>query len=305
MDLKYFAYILEIAETKSFTKAAQNLYITQPTLSQFVYSMETELNVKLFDRSSHGVRLTEAGEIFIASAKRILEEYSEMKQRMYDLSAPKTETVVLALSNYRTAFFAPKIISQFQKRFQTNNIILMEKDISESKIAIRSGQVDFTISANLAQADDLGHTKICKEELILAVPANNPCNKKYPLQQGTDDFPEIELCELKDECFILLDKNQPLSSIVSNIFQRASFTPKKVIQCSTMNSANSMVMNDLGCTFLTDLFIYENRQLSKGNRYYRIKRLHPMRDVYLFHRKINTLNKLQKSFISIVQETFA
>ena len=303
MNLRYLNYIVKIAETKSFTKAAQSLYITQPTLSQFVYSVEEELNVQLFERSSKGVRLTEAGEILVAAARKILDDYEAVQQRISDLSAPKRETVVIALSSYRTTFFAPKIISQFRKQFPACQIVSMEKSVAESKEAIHSGSVDFAISSCLSENEDLGYTKITKEEIMVAVPPQLLSGQEAALRQTADIFPEIDLNELKNECFLLLEKNQPLHDLVEQFFQRTNFVPKNVIQCSTMNSANSMMMNGLGCTFVTDLFVQGNH-LYTGNYYYHIKRLRPKRDVYLLHRKSNTLNELEKSFISMVRQIF-
>ena len=97
MQFQQLLYVLEAAKTGSFSNAAKNLYVSQPSLSQQIISLEKELGMSLFIRHSRSVSLTDAGRQFVVSAARIVNEYEQVSSLMNDYSFQKTGTVRIGL----------------------------------------------------------------------------------------------------------------------------------------------------------------------------------------------------------------
>ena len=92
-DLKSFTYVLAVAECKSISKAAELLYISQPSLSRFISSLEQELGILLFERKSNGISLTEAGEIYVEYGKEIKRLNSTMEHKLKELQLSEEQEI--------------------------------------------------------------------------------------------------------------------------------------------------------------------------------------------------------------------
>ena len=104
MELRQLRYMLAVAEEKSFSQAAKKLYIAQPHLSQYIQKLETQLGVKLFDRSRTPLTLTLAGEQFAQKARQILRLNNNLLQQMKDYTEEKNGRLVLGISPVRSAY---------------------------------------------------------------------------------------------------------------------------------------------------------------------------------------------------------
>ena len=98
MELKELEYIVAVAEERSISKAADRLYLAQSSLSQFVSRYEAELGVKLFKRTSGGVRPTTAGELFLRNARQMLLQYHQVRQQLTDMDAPMEGRIHFGIS---------------------------------------------------------------------------------------------------------------------------------------------------------------------------------------------------------------
>lgn len=97
-DLKSFTYVLAVAECKSISKAAELLYISQPSLSRFISSLEQELGILLFERKSNGISLTEAGEIYVEYGKEIKRLNSTMEHELKELQLSEEQEIHVCMS---------------------------------------------------------------------------------------------------------------------------------------------------------------------------------------------------------------
>ena len=111
-------YVLTLAEEKSFSKAAQKLYVTQPSLSQFIKNLEKELRVPIFDRSTSPIRLTPAGEAFVNAARKIKAIEDELNQQIADLTNLNTGDLRIGTSPFRASCLLPKSIAKFQELYR-------------------------------------------------------------------------------------------------------------------------------------------------------------------------------------------
>ena len=113
MNMKQFKYALVLANEKSFSRAAESLGISQPSLSQYLKKIETEVGARLFDRSGSEVRLTDAGRAYIEAGKKILDIEHQMEGRISDINNNIEGSISVGVSPYRTISIMPEIIKEF------------------------------------------------------------------------------------------------------------------------------------------------------------------------------------------------
>lgn len=109
MNTKQFQYVLALAQEGSFSKAADTLNITQPSLSQYIKKIEKQIGLVLFDRTNGDVRLTDAGKVYIETGRKILDLEHRMENSFTDLSNYKTGSLIIGAAPYRAASMLPTI----------------------------------------------------------------------------------------------------------------------------------------------------------------------------------------------------
>lgn len=126
MDIRHLQYFLEVARQQSFTKAAEVLYITQPTISKTVKSLEEELGITLLDRYGKKVELTDAGHVFFRQALEIEKSFRSLSSELDDLMNLKKGHLRIGLPPMVGSSFFPMIIGEFHKAYPQVTIQLFE-----------------------------------------------------------------------------------------------------------------------------------------------------------------------------------
>ena len=117
MDFDQLFYFHTVAKHNSFTKASEELNLSQPALSRSILRLEEEIGVPLFERKSRGVVLNQYGKVFLSHANQVLSEMKEAKQTIHDMVDPHHGTISLAFIQTLGSSFVPDLISDFQKEF--------------------------------------------------------------------------------------------------------------------------------------------------------------------------------------------
>ena len=142
LNMKYF---LVVAETRSFSAAAKQLYISQQTLSAHIAQMESEIGTKLFERT-RPLSLTLAGERFLRGVREILFINSQMERELQDIIDPHSNAFRVAISHAYARSILPVILRQFYSRFPQVNLQLYEMSYKEMDKALAAGKIDLIIS---------------------------------------------------------------------------------------------------------------------------------------------------------------
>ena len=143
MDLKQLEYIVMIAEENSITKAAERLFITQSGLNQQLLKLEAELGIQLFHRSKNDFRLTEAGQVYVSYAKKILQLKHEAYNILNDMADNKTGTLRIGLTPERGTPMFMSIYPDFYARYPRITIEPLEIGVKEqlSRISSRLAEI--------------------------------------------------------------------------------------------------------------------------------------------------------------------
>ena len=152
MKIEYMREFVDLASTRSFSRTAERLFVSQPTLSKHVKSMEDELRMPLIDRSIHGVELTDAGRYVVGEFRRILETYSGIESRLDDIRSGFTGTLRLGLLYYATDPIFVPILRRFRKLYPNVSVKTVAGQPDQVFDDVRSGAVDAGFLVGLSGA---------------------------------------------------------------------------------------------------------------------------------------------------------
>lgn len=252
MDFRQLRYFMAVAETLSFSRAAQRLHISQPPLSQQIKLLEEDLGVILFARTRRSVALTHAGRLFMAQASRILEQY----QTARELCAMSAEGIVGRL---RLAFTAsvpvfegfPRILQGFRQAYPRIELDLQHLSTGEQLQALADGRIDVGFlrpSPDFQTPQGLLVDDLWQDELVVAMAASHP-------MAGTPE--PLALAALAGQPFVLQPQSSGcgLSGHIAMLTARAGFAPNIVQQARETSTMLALVAADLGISIVPDTYV--------------------------------------------------
>lgn len=240
MELLQFRYFLAAARHENFTRAAEELHIAQPALSQSIKRLENELEVRLFDRKDHRIILNEQGRLLEKKLIPILDVIDHLKDELWESNYLSERTIYLN-------FFAAS-------PFITNCIIAYQGLHPEVKFQVsqaeNSENCDICIDSKISDTEGKGQfheqfpgeifrQEVLREEIFLAVPMNSPLASRKA----------VDLRELKDEGYIRLGHGWQLRSICDSFCFEAGIHPKGIFESNSPESVRNLIAAGLGIGF--------------------------------------------------------
>lgn len=189
MTNQQIEYVLAVAECKSFSKASQMLYITQPALSKFIMTIEDQIGCKIFDRTSVPIQLTQAGEIYVEKAKTIKMINKDLENELSDLEELKSGVLTIGTTPFRGSCMLAKSISAFHKKYQGVKINIIEAEQQKLENEILNGNIDIALSTEVPDLKFFNVEFLSQEKLYLAVSNENSINET--LKDKKVDYNEI------------------------------------------------------------------------------------------------------------------
>lgn len=240
MNLKQLTYFIEVAEQKSFTKAAKKLFVCQSALSKMMKVMEADLDVQLIDRSVRKFQLTAEGELLYENGKEVLNNTNRELGRLIDsVHKHKGKLSIGIPPVIGTAYFT-NIVSEFRKLYPEIELSIVEKGANTVKEKIENGSLDIGVIILPCTNIDLDVSVIFSSENVAVVPKSHPLARRK----------HIELQELKNEKFILLNDSYMLHGQILEHCELAGFTPNIVCESSQWDFVAEMVALQQGVTIL-------------------------------------------------------
>lgn len=223
MELRHLRYFLAIAETQHFSKAADLLNITQPTLSQQIRNLEDEIGTPLFDRLGRRVGLTEAGRIFEESAKRALLEVKWGQQQIDELLNLQHGTLRIgAIHTFNTSLVTP-IVAAFYSRHPGIRISVEEDSTQGIANSVSLGKLDMGIAFSHSQLPEIEIDPLFEEEFVLAVRNDHPL--------AALDSMAFE--KLQDVPLILVNEKTSTRRMINEFFAEAGIETTVHVETST------------------------------------------------------------------------
>lgn len=305
-------YIYEVYKEKSFSKAAQNLFISQPALSAAIKKIESRIGCCLFDRSSKTLRLTDGGAQYIKAVETIMDIENRFENYLSNLNHLKTGRLSIGASNVFASFVLPAIITKFTDKYPAIKVNLIEASSAHLEELLFSGTLDFVLDNYPLNEAIYEKHLFCSERLILAVPpkfSSNTSARDYHLSiddicQGkhlrTETKP-VPLSLFAHDPFIFLRAGNDTRIRAEKIFQETGLTPKIVLELDQLATAYNVACYGMGATIISDT-LAQKASRNSTMLYYKLDNPHTFRKVFFYNKQNKYVTKVMEEFIKIAQK---
>ena len=289
MELHQLRYVLAVAETGNFTRAAAQSHISQPSLSQQIINLERELGQKLFHRLGRKAVPTEAGYAFVERARRILFEVEDAAKELGDSSTFERKITVGAIPTLAT-YLLPGLISRCRQRFPNLQVNIREDFKSTLIREMLGGELDLALAARPIADPSIHVEPLWKEKLLLVVARDHPLAKKA----------KVTSADLATETLVLLGSSSSLAAQVRRFCGDHHFEPRIGSRCSQIATVKALVAINAGVSILPagalapedhDTLVYIN--LSDAE---------PIREIVVFRHMQRYQSRGAEQFLSLVRE---
>lgn len=244
------------AQKGSFSSAADDLVVTQPTVSAQIKTLEKQCGVLLFRRIGKRVELTNSGKILFKFSKRLFELAKEIEELLNDIQKSEEGMIRIGIGKSYGKYFISSLLSRFQKNFPKVKIILKEGNSQDIFKGILRYEIDFgllgiNITSHVRKSLEL--VKIQKEEVLLVVwPHHRLANSK-----------SVSFSDLKDEPIILREKGSGVRNLIVSGFEKENIKPNIVIETENINTLIELIKEEEGVGFLSKFVA--DKELGNGS----------------------------------------
>lgn len=242
LEIKHLQYFLEVARSGSFTRAANQLYITQPALSRIIKSLEDEFGTALFIRSRKHLVLTDAGRVVYDYAQMFTERFDQLKTELDNLFALRKGHIRIGLPSIVNSFFFSRLIASFHEEYPEITFELQENGSKRIEEKVIHDELDFGVVVLPERHELFDYYSFIQEELRLVVPSAHPLAARQA----------VSLKEVQKEDFIMFNQDFVLRERFINACSEAGFVPKIISETSQLDFIEEMVASGLGITLLPE-----------------------------------------------------
>ncbi len=297
MTLRQLELFVAVAETKSFSRGAELVCLTQSTVSQHIAAMEAEVDTRLFDRTSKGIFLTAGGEVFLSHARRILAEYRALYNGMETFHGLESATLVLGASNIPANYLIPKILPLLQSEYPGIRLDMRSGDSREMTDLLVAGQIEMAIVGGQMDPERVNYRSLMEDHLVLIVGQDSPLRERNT----------IPLAELGALPLIVRESGSGTFQTLENQLYAAGFPAESLTIVARLGSNEAIrqaVAAGCGCAFVSDLSIA--RELERGDLFkLEIEGLSIVRQLWLATLKDRTLSPAVEALSLLLRKRYS
>ena len=294
LDIRKLTYLEAVHRYKSFTRASEALYVSQPTISEAVFSLEKKFGVKLITRTSKKIFFTPEGEQLIQQIRHILKLCDETEAMLNDFSVSANQQLRIGISWAISTFLIPHIYSRFLLDHPNANLQFSEGDMYANINELRNDTLDLAYNAlpTAAEADDMELIAISSSHLHAAIPSDHPYAK----------LTTISLDLLAAEKLVIMGATSRSAVVLMDAFDRLELSPEIAFSCNHY-SCFYEVLNIQG--YIGILNVMDGQPLPRR----RGITLRPITNVDsipigFLRKKGKYVSRLERDFVSFVSEIY-
>ena len=298
-------YIWQVWQEGSFSRAAEKLYMTQPALSIAVKRVEAGLGAELFDRSRHPLELTQAGQAYIETIRRVRYLEEELERQIEDLRGLQTGKIRVGGTHYINCYLLAGAMAEFAAAWPGVEIELTEASSADLAAALARRELDLIFNCDPELVARFEHRPAFYDHLLLAVHEQTALPEELlqkaltagDILEGVhlrEDTARVPLSEFKELSYILLGPGNNLYDRGREMFREAGFTPHIKMMVSQLVTSFRLADNGLGAAFVSDRLI---RTPSSHLRFFRLEAPQATRLFYLL--------RPERSYTPVAVRTFA
>ena len=307
--------IYTIYEELSFSKAAQKLFIAQPSLSLTVKKLEQQLGVPLFDRTTKPISMTEAGMEYIHAVEQLRSTEESFKNYIRKVNRMEAGSLDIGSNQLLSSLILPKYVDRFIKQYPNIHLTVSDANSTTLEKELSVGNLDLVIDNHILDPELFEQQQLGQEQLFLAVPKHWAANEHAKAHQlryedilsgkhRTEDLSPVSLQIFKDVPFILMNRNNDTRKQTDAIFQQEKFEPKVLFEMDRLATLYSYIALGTAASVVSDTLIMGLNQDQSNMLFYPLPGPHARRAVYLSYRKNRHRSLAMTRFADLLQKNF-
>lgn len=252
MDVRQLRFFVEIVKQGSFTKAAEQLHVAQPSISVAIKTLEDELGLALFNRRDRKATLTDEGTVFLGHAQGVLASLEAAQQEMADLRGLVAGEVRVGVPPMISAYFLPDIICAFIQRYPHLRLSVFGEGAWRIQKMISIGELDMGVIASRTIPDDLEARHFLREEVVVCVPPDH----RFAGRQS------VSFKEFMAEPLVFYKEGYYLRELIEELFKENGGTPRIVFETNLFSLVKSLVRRGLGVSAFLRMVVAEDDEVA-------------------------------------------
>lgn len=308
---KRLLYVYTVYKEQSFSRAAEKLYISQPSLSAAVKKTEEEVGFPLFERGFSPIRLTQIGEKYMEAAEEILSIQKNFTSFLEDTQSLKQGSLSVGGSHYVSSYILPQLVGHFADRYPGISITLQEAASVELEALVKKEALDLVIDSFGKDHAIYETYPLTTEKIMLAVPATATINSTLSdfqilpehIRNNSLDYravPALSAEFFKDQKYILLKNGNDMYFQAKHIFKEAHISPEVIFSLDQLITSYNLCASGTGVCFVTDTLFRYN---SYPNNVFLYNILESEdRTLHIAHKKGRYCTRAMEEFIRLAKE---
>ena len=240
MEMHQLRYVVAVARAGNFSRAAEQCYVSQPSLSQQILKLEEELGERLFDRMKREARLTPHGEGFLPRALKILEEVDLAKREASDARSLLRGRLIVGVLPTIAPYLLPELLVAFAKKFPGVEIVVHEDTTAQLLKLAQACEIDFALASRPIQDERMEVKDLFTEELRVALPHGHWLTRKRT----------VSLADLEHEPFIVMKEGHCLGDQVLKFCERRDLKPTIAFRSAQLETLQALVCSGMGISLV-------------------------------------------------------
>ncbi|MEU7085384.1 transcriptional regulator CynR [Streptomyces achromogenes] len=253
LELRHLRYLLAVAENGTFTRAAEELHLSQPTLSQQIKQLERMLGAQLLDRTGRTVRLTDAGEAYVHHARRALRDLAAAERAVHDVRDLTRGHLRLAVTPTFTAYLTGPLAAELHSRHPGITLTLREMTQDRIEAGLLADEIDLGIAFAGTHLPGITATELFTEALTLVTSARHPAGDHRAL-------PVEELARMQ---LALLTGDFATRTHIDDYFARYGISPRTAVEANSIQALIAIVRRTTLATVLPDAIAQDHPHLTR------------------------------------------
>lgn len=245
MMIESLKVYVSVVEQKSFSRAADELFLSQPSVSLHIRNLENEFGVKLIHRSPKHLHLTSAGSILYHRAKEILALYNDTKEKINDMRHVVTGTLKIGASFTIGEYILPRFLAEVASEYPNVTVQVTVANTEEIFQALRQNQLDIGLVEGTVNENEVEVEPFCQDEMILVVPNSHPLAA----------FAQASVEDLQDQVWILREPGSGTRAFSDQVIQDLGIRMKRSFVFSSSEGVKEAVIYGLGIAIVSRLIV--------------------------------------------------
>ena len=292
MDVRELQYFITVVNQRGFTKAAEQLHISQPSLSNAIKRLEEEVGIQLIDRNTRFFRVTAEGKYFYSEALKLIQHFNLIKEEANKMKEKGPFELSIGLIE-SSLVWVPNVIINFKKKYSDVRVRLLEiLSLQNVEDALLNFDIHLAITNQYIRNNDIDVIPLYKEKLVALLPIDHSLQRKKT----------VKLQDLANDSFIVCKQGFQSREDILQAFMQLGLRPNIQFEIERFETASQLVENKLGVTIVPENYVKYTR-----NGKYIVRKIVDMdirRTVYLAYEKNRFLPEMVSEFMNLTREFF-